>query len=81
MTPTTSAGVAIVAPTVIRDLSRFEIGARLKERGLTQADIALRVHCSTGYVNRVIAGRTGRTRLTERIWTILERALGQNGGA
>ena len=34
-----------------------------------------------GYVNQVIARRTGRTRLTERIWTILERALGPNGGA
>ena len=59
----------------VRRLSRFQIAARLKERGVTQGQIAHQAGCSVGYVNQVIAGRSVRTTLTERVWAALERAL------
>ena len=65
----------------LRDLPRYQIVARMRQRAVTQETIARRARCSRSYVTHVLSRRNAGTRLTERVWVTLERALGRNGGA
>ena len=66
---------AVPASPSLRSLSRPQIGARLKERGLRQKDIARLAGVSVGWLNLTLAGRPPDTTATRRIWRELEAAL------